>query len=143
MASMSGPRRFTRRWGAAVVAAAMLVGLSAGDQRWFRCGFDAQVRSACCCGAQQAASPVGASVPEGAKLQRSCCCEVFTALAVAQSVTEAHDPFRLLVLAPTALVLPSWAAIEPPRKFSRARAGAAKIDDVVFPVLLRKQSLLI
>jgi hypothetical protein len=138
---MFGLHRFTHRWAAAVVAAAMLVGLSAGDQRWFRCGLDAQVRSACCCGAAEAA-PVRAPAPEVAKLQRSCCCQVLTAVAVPQLVTEAHDPFRLPV-APGALVLPSWAAIEPPRKFSRAQAGAAKIDDLVFPVLLRKQSLLI
>jgi hypothetical protein len=138
---MSGPGRFTRRWAAAFLAAAMLMGLSAGGQRWFRCGLDAQVRSACCCGSDEA-SPAGASVPELAKLQRSCCCEVLTAVAISESVTEAHDPFRLSV-APTALVLPSWGAIEPSRTFSWAQAGAAKIVVVVFPVLLRKQSLLI
>jgi hypothetical protein len=139
---MSGPRRLTRHWAAAaVVAAAMLVGLSAGDQRWFRCGLDAQVRSACCCGSDDA-SPAGASVQELAKLQRSCCCQVLTTVAVRQLVTEAHDPFRLSV-APSALVLPSWAASEPAREFSPAATGAPKIDDVVFPVLLRKQSLLI
>jgi hypothetical protein len=140
---MSGLRRFTYRWAAAVVAAAMLVGLSAGDQRWFRCGLDAQVRSACCCGADEAA-PTRAPVPEAARLQRSCCCQVLTTVAVPQLVTEAaHEPFRLAV-APRALVLPSWAAIEPPREFSRAQAGAAGIDDDVgFPVLLQKQSLLI
>jgi hypothetical protein len=141
---MSGLRRFTRRWAAAVVAAAMLVGLSAGGQRWFRCGLDAQVRSACCCGSDDA-SPVGASAPELAKLKRSCCCEVLTTVAVRQLVTEAHDAFRISV-APRALVLPvlpAWAAMEPARASSSAAAGAPKIDVVVFPVLLRKQSLLI
>jgi hypothetical protein len=147
MMYMTAVAGLARRSAAALVAAAMLVSLSAGGQRWFRCTVDAQVRSACCCGSSEAGQ-IPSSVPQLAKLRRSCCCEVLTAAALGQSVTAAPASFQSSP-APSTLLSPLLATLVPPaapdrnRRARRARIDATRNDYFAFPILLRKQSLLI
>jgi len=133
-----------RRCSAALVAVAMLVGLSVGGQRWFRCTLDAQVRSACCCGSPEAA-PIPSSVPQLARLVRSCCCDVLTTAAFAQPVAAAPASFQSSPASSAPVSLP-LATLVPPAgsdRARRARIDATRNDPLAFPILLRKQSLLI